>query len=209
MFNFGVLYFICVRGVGVFPILAAGWGSNSKYSLLGGLRTVCQIISYEVRLALILLRLGWFIGSLDFNIIIISQSYFWNIIILLPLGMIWFVSRLAETNRTPYDFSEGESELVSGFNTEYSAGGFTLIFMAEYRSIIFMGLLFALIFLGRKFNFFIILKRFIVVFFFVWVRGTIPRFRYDKLMLLAWKKFLPLSLFFLCYYWVICCLSLQ
>ena len=197
-FELGLLFFICVRSLAVFPLLAAGWASNSKYSLLGGLRGVAQIISYEVRLATVLLSLIWAKASLNLSQIM-AHSYF-SVGFFFPLIMIWFASSLAETNRTPYDFSEGESELVSGFNTEYSAGGFTMIFMAEYASIIFMSMLFSVFFFSTSSSFFFILKTFFVVFLFVWVRGTMPRYRYDKLMGLAWKSFLPVSLICLFYY---------
>lgn len=197
-FELGLFFFIAVRRLAVFPILAAGWSSNSKYSLLGGLRAVAQIVSYEVRLATVLLRLIWIKNSLNLHLLI--KSSFFSFLFFFPLRLIWFASRLAETNRTPYDFSEGESELVSGFNTEYRAGGFTLIFMAEYARIIFMSLLFCIFFLSRGLTLFFIFKVFFVVFLFVWVRGTIPRYRYDKLMGLAWKRFLPASLICLFYY---------
>lgn len=199
-FELGLIYFICVRGIGVFPILVRGWSSNSKYSFLGGLRAVAQIISYEVRLVIILLRLIWTCNSYNFNKIIESSYFRLNFYLLMPLAMVWFVSSLAETNRTPYDFSERESELVSGFNTEYSAGGFTLIFIAEYARIIFMRVLIALLFLRRARRTVFILKALLVGFAFIWVRGTIPRLRYDKLIFLAWKRFLPVRLFLFCYF---------
>lgn len=197
-FELGLIFFICIRRLAVFPILAAGWASNSKYSLLGGLRGVAQIISYEVRLATVLLSLIWAKSSLNLSVLI-RHSYF-SMGFFFPLVLIWFASRLAETNRTPYDFSEGESELVSGFNTEYRAGGFTLIFIAEYASIIFIALLFRSFFLSTTASSVFILKTFLVVFIFIWVRGTIPRYRYDKLMDLAWKRFLPVRLTCLFYY---------
>lgn len=197
-FELGLLFFICVSSLAVFPILAAGWASNSKYALLGGLRGVAQIISYEVRLATVLLSLVWAKASLNLSILI-KYSYF-SVGFFFPLILIWFASSLAETNRTPYDFSEGESELVSGFNTEYRAGGFTLIFIAEYARIIFMALLFSVFFFSVERSFFFILKTFFIVFIFIWVRGTMPRYRYDKLMGLAWKRFLPVRLVCLFYY---------
>lgn len=197
-FELGLLFFICVRRIRVFPILAAGWSSNSKYSLLGGLRGVAQMISYEVSLATVLLRLIWVKTSLNLTLLI-QYSYF-SLGFFFPLRLIWFASSLAETNRTPYDFSEGESELVSGFNTEYRAGGFTIIFIAEYASIIFIGLLFSSFFLCSSVSIFYMLKTIFVVFLFIWVRGTIPRYRYDKLINLSWKRFLPVSLISLFYY---------
>ena len=197
-FSLGVLFFVCVRRLAVFPILAAGWSSNSKYPILGGLRGVAQIVSYEVRLLTILLRLIWARNRLEF--LEIQKNTEFSVGFFFPLIIIWFVSSLAETNRTPYDFSEGESELVSGFNTEYRAGGFTLIFIAEYARIIFIGALFSIFFLFRFNFFFFCLISLLVVFIFVWVRSTLPRYRYDKLIGLAWKSFLPISLIILGYY---------
>nr|YP_009710405.1 NADH dehydrogenase subunit 1 [Ampithoe lacertosa]QFX74907.1 NADH dehydrogenase subunit 1 [Ampithoe lacertosa] len=199
-FELGIFFFFCVSGVGVFPILVSGWTSNSKYSLLGGMRSVAQMVSYEVSLAVVLLSLIWVSCSLNFLMVVESYKFCWGLFIFFPLALIWFASSLAETNRTPYDFSEGESELVSGFNTEYSSGSFTLIFMAEYASIIFMSFLFSIFFLSSSISFMIILKGFFLVFLFIWVRGTMPRYRYDKLMYLSWKSFLPVSLLCLCYY---------
>ena len=199
-FNFalGILFFVCLSRLAVFPILAAGWSSNSKYPMLGGLRGVAQIVSYEVRLLTILLRLIWARDSLEF--IETRQNSRFYVGFFFPLIIIWFVSSLAETNRTPYDFSEGESELVSGFNTEYRAGGFTLIFIAEYARIIFIGVLFRTFFLYRFNSCFFCFFSLLVVYIFIWVRGTLPRYRYDKLINLAWKSFLPISLITLGYY---------
>lgn len=199
-FELGIFFFFCVSGMGVFPILVSGWVSNSKYSLLGGLRSVAQIVSYEVSLAVVLLRLIWVSCSLNFYVVVGGYNFCWGFFIFYPLALIWLASRLAETNRTPYDFSEGESELVSGFNTEYRSGNFTLIFMAEYARIIFISFLFSLFFLSGGYDFFLILKGVFILFVFVWVRGTIPRFRYDKLIYLSWKSFLPISLLCLFYY---------
>nr|UQS75815.1 NADH dehydrogenase subunit 1 [Bombylius sp.] len=200
-FNLGILFFLCCTSMGVYTVMIAGWSSNSNYALLGGLRAVAQTISYEVSLALILLSFVFLIGSYNLLDFYIYQSYMWFIIILFPLSLVWFASCLAETNRTPFDFAEGESELVSGFNVEYSSGGFALIFLAEYASILFMSMLFSVIFLGcDMFNFIFYLKLLFVAFLFVWARGTLPRFRYDKLMYLAWKSFLPLSLNYLMFF---------
>lgn len=150
------------------------------------MRAVAQTISYEVRLALILLSFVILVGGFNLELFNKYQSYFWFIIISLPLSIVWFRSCLAETNRTPFDFAEGESELVSGFNTEYGAGGFALIFIAEYARILFIRVLFVIFFLGgRPFRVIFYLKGVIVAFGFVWVRGTLPRLRYDKLMYLA------------------------
>nr|UHA55346.1 NADH dehydrogenase subunit 1 [Kennelia xylinana] len=197
-FNLGFLFFFCCMSMGVYTLMIAGWSSNSNYSLLGGLRAVAQTISYEVSLALIMLSV--IIMIMDFNLIKFNnyQSMIWFMFLMLPLSLCWLSSSLAETNRTPFDFAEGESELVSGFNVEYSSGGFALIFLAEYSSILFMSMLFVLMYMGGyDLNFFFYLKLVFISFFFIWVRGTLPRYRYDKLMYLAWKSYLPLSLNFL------------
>lgn len=200
-FDFRILFFLCCSSLRVYTIIVAGWSSNSNYSLLGGLRSVAQTISYEVSLALILLSFLVLIFRLNIIDFIKYQFYFWGIFICLPLCIIWFVSRLAETNRTPFDFAEGESELVSGFNIEYRRGGFALIFLAEYSRIIFMRILFCLIFLGGNLmDWIFFLKLVFISFLFIWVRGTLPRFRYDKLIYLAWKRFLPISLNFLLFF---------
>nr|QTT60879.1 NADH dehydrogenase subunit 1 [Potthastia sp. XL1561] len=197
-FNLGVLFFLCCTSMGVYTVMIAGWSSNSNYALLGGLRAVAQTISYEVSLALILLSMIFLIGNYNFLNFYIFQNYLWFCFLCFPLMIVWFASSLAETNRTPFDFAEGESELVSGFNVEYSSGGFALIFLAEYASILFMSMLFVVVFLGSDiYSFFFFLKLALVSFMFIWVRGTLPRFRYDKLMFLAWKSFLPFSLNYL------------
>nr|YP_008080731.1 NADH dehydrogenase subunit 1 [Songmachilis xinxiangensis]AFQ07913.1 NADH dehydrogenase subunit 1 [Songmachilis xinxiangensis] len=200
-FNFGLIFFLCCTKLGVYTVLMAGWASNSKYALLGGLRAVAQTISYEVSLALILLSLIFLVGAFNIMNFSVYQSYIWFLFLAFPLSLCWLASSLAETNRTPFDFAEGESELVSGFNVEYSSGGFALIFMAEYASILFMSMLFVAIFLGCNVgNFSFYLKLVFISFIFIWVRGTLPRFRYDKLMYLAWKSFLPISLNYLLFF---------
>nr|YP_010491851.1 NADH dehydrogenase subunit 1 [Platydracus impotens]UWM92637.1 NADH dehydrogenase subunit 1 [Platydracus impotens] len=200
-FNLGFLFFLCCSSLGVYTIMVAGWSSNSNYSLLGGLRSVAQTISYEVSLSLILLSFLFLTLSLDILEFMKYQDYIWFIFLCLPLSMIWFVSSLAETNRTPFDFAEGESELVSGFNVEYSSGGFALIFLAEYSSILFMSMMCVILFLGADiYSWGFFLKLSFMSFFWIWVRGTLPRFRYDKLMYLAWKSFLPISLNYLVFY---------
>nr|YP_010946933.1 NADH dehydrogenase subunit 1 [Symploce maxima]WGO57690.1 NADH dehydrogenase subunit 1 [Symploce maxima] len=200
-FELGLLFFLSCTSLGVYTVMIAGWSSNSNYSLLGGLRAVAQTISYEVSLALILLSFVFLVGSYNLMMFYSFQSYVWFIFITFPLALVWFTSCLAETNRTPFDFAEGESELVSGFNVEYSSGGFALIFLAEYASILFMSMLFCVLFLGGDVNSFIFyIKLSFLSFLFVWVRGTLPRFRYDKLMYLAWKSFLPLSLNYLIFF---------
>nr|YP_009648776.1 NADH dehydrogenase subunit 1 [Pseudohelice subquadrata]QCZ36094.1 NADH dehydrogenase subunit 1 [Pseudohelice subquadrata] len=200
-FNLSILFFLCCLSVGVYTTMVAGWSSNCKYSLLGSLRAVAQTISYEVSLALILLSFVMLVGGFNLELFNKYQNYFWFVLIGLPLSMVWFSSCLAETNRTPFDFAEGESELVSGFNTEYGAGGFALIFMAEYASILFMSVLFVIFFLGSSpYSVMFYLKGVMVAFGFVWVRGTLPRLRYDKLMYLAWKSYLPLSINYLIFF---------
>nr|AWD30273.1 NADH dehydrogenase subunit 1 [Anopheles gambiae] len=200
-FNLGVLFFLCCTSLGVYTVMIAGWSSNSNYALLGGLRAVAQTISYEVSLALILLSFIFLVGNYNFLSFYFYQDYVWFIFFCFPLGLVWLASCLAETNRTPFDFAEGESELVSGFNVEYSSGGFALIFLAEYSSILFMSMLFVVIFLGSDiYSFMFFLKLSFISFIFIWVRGTLPRFRYDKLMYLAWKSFLPLSLNYLFFF---------
>nr|QUT08452.1 NADH dehydrogenase subunit 1 [Trachypenaeus curvirostris] len=200
-FSMSVLFFLCCTSLGVYTTMSAGWASNSKYALLGSLRAVAQTISYEVSLALILLSMIFLVGGFDLGLFSLYQENMWFLWFTMPLALMWFATCLAETNRTPFDFAEGESELVSGFNTEYSSGGFALIFMAEYASILFMSMLFALIFLGGNLvsiSFYV--KLVMVAFIFVWVRGTLPRFRYDKLMYLAWKSFLPVALNYLLFF---------
>nr|YP_010943703.1 NADH dehydrogenase subunit 1 [Ennucula tenuis]WLV28173.1 NADH dehydrogenase subunit 1 [Ennucula tenuis] len=196
----GLLYFLCVSSLNVYGTLVAGWSSNSKYAMLGALRAVAQTISYEISLALILL-FSLCIG-MSFNLMVIQEHQYlvWITFLFLPLGLVWLVSCLAETNRAPFDFAEGESELVSGFNIEYSAGTFALIFMAEYGNILFMSLLTAVLFFGgsmffnMEFEVVLLLKTFVFSFIFIWARGALPRFRYDLLMGLTWKSFLPVSL---------------
>lgn len=197
-FNLGVLFFLCCLRIGVYTVILAGWSSNSVYALLGGLRAVAQTISYEVRLVLILISVIFLVGGFNFYFFEDFQIIVWFLFFIFPIGIVWLVTSLAETNRTPFDFAEGESELVSGFNVEYRRGGFALIFLAEYARILFIRMLFSLIFLGGDvYNFSFFLKLTFLSFLFIWVRGTLPRFRYDKLMFIAWKSFLPFSLNYL------------
>nr|YP_010183495.1 NADH dehydrogenase subunit 1 [Curtos fulvocapitalis]QVG61311.1 NADH dehydrogenase subunit 1 [Curtos fulvocapitalis] len=200
-FTLGFLFFLCCSSLSVYTIMIAGWSSNSNYSLLGGLRCVAQTISYEVSLSIILISFLFLVLSISIFDLVKYQNYIWFFFMSFPLSMVWFSSSLAETNRTPFDFAEGESELVSGFNVEYSGGSFALIFMAEYSSILFMSMLFIFLFFGGLFNnlFFFYMSVFIA-FLFIWVRGTLPRFRYDKLMYLAWKGFLPVSLNYMMFF---------
>nr|YP_003587607.1 NADH dehydrogenase subunit 1 [Hyphantria cunea]ADD53030.1 NADH dehydrogenase subunit 1 [Hyphantria cunea] len=200
-FNLGLLFILCCMSLGVYTVMIAGWSSNSNYALLGGLRAVAQTISYEVSLFMILL--SSVILIMDYNLLMYEyyQKLIWFMFLMFPLGLCWISSMLAETNRTPFDFAEGESELVSGFNVEYSSGGFALIFLAEYSSILFMSLLFVLIYMGGyMLNIMFYMKLLFISFLFIWVRGTLPRYRYDKLMYLAWKSYLPISLNFLLFF---------
>jgi len=193
-FIYGVLYFLCVSRINVYTTFIAGWCSNSKYALLGALRGIAQTISYEVSIALILLSVLILHKSIDLNII---KNFTWIVLIIFPLFVIWFITNLAETNRTPFDFAEGESELVSGFNVEYRAGIFALIFIAEYTNILFISILRVTLFTGFIPLFSdlqLILKTIILATLFVWIRATLPRIRYDNLIYLTWKRFLPLSL---------------
>ena len=182
------MFFLCVSRLNVYGTLLAGWASNSKYALLGAIRAVAQTISYEVRLALILLFVLFMCRRFSFLDIKEINRYVWVRFLLFPISLVWFVSCVAETNRAPFDFAEGESELVSGFNIEYRAGGFALIFMAEYGNILVISLFTSVLFFGGgniglvDFDFFIRLKILFFAFAFVWVRATLPRFRYDLLM---------------------------
>nr|YP_009699983.1 NADH dehydrogenase subunit 1 [Dermestes tessellatocollis]QEK77719.1 NADH dehydrogenase subunit 1 [Dermestes tessellatocollis]QIA46732.1 NADH dehydrogenase subunit 1 [Dermestes maculatus] len=200
-FSFGLLFFLCCSSLGVYTIMISGWASNSNYSLLGGIRSVAQTISYEVSLALILLSFLFLTNSFSLLSFSDFQENIWFLFLCFPLCLMWLVSGLAETNRTPFDFAEGESELVSGFNVEYSSGGFALIFLAEYSNILFMSMMSCLLFLGGDFySFMFFLKLVFISFFWIWARGTLPRFRYDKLMYLAWKSYLPVSLNYLMFF---------
>lgn len=193
-FELRVLFFLCCVGLGVYLLLAAGWRSNSKYSLIGALRGVAQTISYEVSLVLLLLSPLVLTFNYNWNSFSLWQVNCW-FIYLFPISfLLFFISCLAETNRTPFDFAEGESELVSGYNTEYNRGGFALLILAEYTRIIFMSILNVYLFLGgsHAISLFLFMA---IAFIFVWVRGTLPRFRYDKLITLAWTIILPFSLF--------------
>nr|YP_009243356.1 NADH dehydrogenase subunit 1 [Episoriculus macrurus]AMR36323.1 NADH dehydrogenase subunit 1 [Episoriculus macrurus] len=200
--NLGILFMLAVSSLSVYSILWSGWASNSKYALIGALRAVAQTISYEVTLAIILLCILLMNGSFTLSTLIITQQYSWLLLSTWPLAMMWFISTLAETNRAPFDLTEGESELVSGFNVEYAAGPFALFFLAEYANIIMMNILTSILFLGSfhmnylpelySINFTI--KALLLTISFLWVRASYPRFRYDQLMHLLWKNFLPLTL---------------
>nr|ATB18406.1 NADH dehydrogenase subunit 1 [Proechimys pattoni] len=200
--NLGALFILATSSLAVYSILWSGWASNSKYALFGALRAVAQTISYEVTLAIILLSILLLNGTFTLSTLMVTQKNIWLILPTWPLAMMWFVSTLAETNRAPFDLTEGESELVSGFNVEYAAGPFALFFMAEYMNILLMNALTTIIFLNsmvtttypelHTMNFMI--KTLILTALFLWVRASYPRFRYDQLMHLLWKNFLPLTL---------------
>nr|YP_010037209.1 NADH dehydrogenase subunit 1 [Viverra zibetha]QQW47946.1 NADH dehydrogenase subunit 1 [Viverra zibetha] len=200
--NLGVLFMLAMSSLAVYSILWSGWASNSKYALIGALRAVAQTISYEVTLAIILLSVLLMNGSYTLPTLIITQEYMWLIIPSWPLAMMWFISTLAETNRAPFDLTEGESELVSGFNVEYAAGPFALFFLAEYANIIMMNILTTILFFGAFHNPYMpelytinfTVKTLLLTITFLWIRASYPRFRYDQLMHLLWKNFLPLTL---------------
>nr|VFU78624.1 NADH dehydrogenase subunit 1 [Proasellus escolai] len=198
--SLSVIFMMCCLSVGVYALLAAGWASNSKFALLGGLRAVAQTISYEVNFSLILLSFIVLIMSFELEGFIL-HSKMWMGFLAPPLAMAWFISALAETSRTPFDFSEGESEIVSGFNTEFSSGPFALFFLAEYGSILFMSTLFSVVFMsGVDGSLYFYLKISVILFMFIWARATLPRLRYDKLMDLSWVVFLPVSISYLIFF---------
>lgn len=205
--NIGVLYLFAVSSLGVYGIVMSGWSSNSKYAFLGGLRSAAQMVSYEVSIGFILIAVILCVGSLNLTDIVLSQKSIWYGIPLFPMFFMFFISALAETNRHPFDLPEAEAELVSGYNVEYSAAGFALFFLGEYANMIMMCSLTTIMFLGGwlppfdiiPFNFipgpiWFALKACIFVALFVWARAAYPRYRYDQLMRLGWKIFLPLSL---------------
>nr|AGG69159.1 NADH dehydrogenase subunit 1 [Nannoperca australis]AGG69160.1 NADH dehydrogenase subunit 1 [Nannoperca australis] len=200
--NLGMLFILALSSLAVYSILGSGWASNSKYALIGALRAVAQTISYEVSLGLILLNAIIFTGGFTLQTFNIAQESVWLIVPAWPLAAMWYISTLAETNRAPFDLTEGESELVSGFNVEYAGGPFALFFLAEYANILLMNTLSATLFLGAShiptmpeltaIN--LMTKAALLSVVFIWVRASYPRFRYDQLMHLIWKNFLPLTL---------------
>nr|YP_010960522.1 NADH dehydrogenase subunit 1 [Benthodesmus simonyi]WNH37925.1 NADH dehydrogenase subunit 1 [Benthodesmus simonyi] len=200
--NLGILFILALSSLAVYSILGSGWASNSKYALIGALRAVAQTISYEVSLGLILLNTIIFTGGFTLQTFNVTQEAIWLIIPTWPLAAMWYISTLAETNRAPFDLTEGESELVSGFNVEYAGGPFALFFLAEYANILLMNTLSATLFLGASHlptipeltatN--LMIKATLLSMAFLWVRASYPRFRYDQLMHLIWKNFLPLTL---------------
>nr|YP_009987582.1 NADH dehydrogenase subunit 1 [Tropidocephala brunnipennis]QBZ38055.1 NADH dehydrogenase subunit 1 [Tropidocephala brunnipennis] len=209
MFNFisfslGILFFICMSSFLVFGILLSGWSSNSIYSMIGSIRGIAQSISYEVCLFLIMFILILSFDSFNLNNFFFLQFSNWFILMYFFLFLLMFSCMMAETNRSPYDFAEGESELVSGFNVEYSSFNFSYIFLAEYMNMIFMSLILSLFFLGGNFyELIFFLKLMILSIVFIWVRGSLPRYRYDKLMYMCWKIYLPSSLNFLMFMFIL------
>ena len=206
--NVGIMYLFAVSSLGVYGIIMAGWASNSKYPFLGALRSAAQMVSYEVSIGFVIITVLLCVGSLNLSKIVEAQETVWFAIPLLPMFIIFFISALAETNRLPFDLPEDEATLVAGFSTEYSSASFMLFFLGEYASMILMSAMTTILFLGGwlppfdifPFNYipdflWFILKIIFILFLFLWVRGTFPRYRYDQLMRLGWKIFLPFSLF--------------
>jgi NADH-quinone oxidoreductase subunit H len=205
--NVGLLYFFAISSLGVYGVIMAGWASNSKYAFLGALRSAAQMVSYEVSIGFVVITVILCAGSLNLSDIVEAQKTVWFAIPLLPMFVIFFVSALAETNRAPFDLPEGESELVAGYFVEYSSMTFALFFLGEYANMILMSAMTAVLFLGgwlplfdvAPFNWipgpiWFFAKIAFVLFCFLWVRATFPRYRYDQLMRLGWKVFLPFSL---------------
>nr|YP_011036705.1 NADH dehydrogenase subunit 1 [Xestocephalus gracilus]WRK21309.1 NADH dehydrogenase subunit 1 [Xestocephalus gracilus] len=200
-FIYGLIFFLCVLSVGVYSLIICGWSSNSSYSMIGCMRSISQAVSYEISLSLILI--GYFFLCESYNLIdfFLIQNYVWFIYVCFPMFMCWFSCCLAETNRSPFDFSEGESELVSGFNVEYGGGCFSLLFISEYASIIFICFFSVIVFLGGDYiSFFFFLSGIFLCFVFIWMRSSFPRYRYDKLMYMAWSCYLPMSFNFMFFF---------
>ncbi len=208
--NVGILYLYAISSLGVYGIVIAGWASNSKYAFLGAMRSAAQMVSYEVSMGFVIVTVLVCVGSLNLNDIVLAQRHIWFAIPLLPMFVIFFISGLAETNRSPFDLAEGESEIVAGFFVEYSAMSFALFFLGEYANMILVSAMTTVLFLGGWLSplpfapftwipgvFWFILKILVCLFVFLWVRATLPRYRYDQLMTLGWKVFLPLSLLWL------------
>lgn len=206
--NVGILYLFAISSLGVYGIIIAGWASNSRYSFLGALRSAAQMVSYEVSIGFIFISVLLTAGSMNLSKIVLSQEHVWNILPHFPMFIIFFISSLAETNRSPFDLPEAEAELVSGYNVEYSSFPFALFFLGEYANMILMSAMASILFLGGwlpPFNMdalaflpgivWFALKTAFVLFLFLWTRATLPRYRYDQLMRLGWKVFLPFTLF--------------
>ena len=199
--GYSALLFLVILRLNLYPLLLAGWSSNSKYALVGAMRGVAQTISYEIRLALLLLSALVLRGATEVEGWLETVSRGVGLWLIAPLLLLWVVSCVAETNRTPFDFAEGESELVSGFNIEYGAAGFALIFMAEYARILMLSLLRAIMLLGQAgFSCLRALAIVRLAYTWVWLRATFPRYRYDKLIALAWKRILPAALALLIFF---------
>ena len=205
--NVGVLYLFAISSLGVYGIVIAGWASNSKYAFLGAMRSAAQMVSYEVSMGFVIVTVLLCAGSLNLTDIVRAQEHVWFFIPLFPMFIVFFISTLAETNRAPFDLPEGESEIVGGFHVEYGAMTFGLFFLGEYANMILMSAMTSILFLGGWLSpipfapftwvpgpLWFIAKICLVLFMFVWVRATFPRFRYDQLMRLGWKVFLPMSL---------------
>jgi len=205
--NVGILYIISISSLGVYGLIMAGWASNSRYAFLGALRSAAQMISYEVSIGLIIINVLITVGSLNLSEIVYAQRDMWFLFPHLPMFLIFFISTLAETNRAPFDLPEAEAELVAGYNVEYSSLSFGLFFLGEYGNMILMSSLTTILFLGGWMPIlglefipgiiWFLLKVCILLFMFLWIRATLPRYRYDQLMRLGWKVFLPLSLFWI------------
>jgi NADH-quinone oxidoreductase subunit H len=211
--DLGLLFFFAVSSLAVYGIIIAGWSSNSKYAFLGSLRSAAQMISYEVSIGLIIINLILFVSSLNLTKIVVAQENVWFIIPFMPVFLLFIISGLAETNRPPFDLPEAEAELVAGYIVEYSAINFALFFIGEYSNIILNSTFSALLFLGGWNSFFyfglpvnyvmlalFFFKVLMMLFFFILVRAALPRYRYDQLMQLGWKFFLPLSLALIVFY---------
>ena len=205
--NVGLMYIFAISSLGIYGIIIAGWSSNSRYAFLGSLRSAAQMISYEVSIGLIIISVLLSSGSLNLTDIVLSQQNMWYVIPHFPMFVIFFISTLAETNRAPFDLPEAESELVAGYNVEYSSMSFGLFFLGEYGNMILMSAMSTILFLGgwlppfesQYFDLvpgylWFLMKVVALLFVFLWVRATLPRYRYDQLMTLGWKLFLPLSL---------------
>jgi len=208
--NVGILYLFAISSLGVYGVIIAGWASNSKYAFLGAMRSAAQMVSYEVSMGFVMVTVLLCVGSLNLTDIVRAQQDLWFVIPLFPMFIIFFISTLAETNRAPFDLPEGESELVAGFFVEYSSMSFALFFLGEYANMILMSALTTILFLGgwyppldiAPFNWipgpmWFVFKVCFCLFVFIWVRATFPRYRYDQLMRLGWKVFLPFSLVWL------------
>ncbi len=208
--NVGILYLFAISSLGVYGIIIAGWASNSKYAFLGAMRSAAQMVSYEVSMGFVMVSVLLCVGSLNLTDIVLAQQKVWFCLPLFPMFIVFFISTLAETNRSPFDLPEGESEIVAGFFVEYSAMAFALFFLGEYANMILMSAMTTILFLGGWLAPFgiapftwipgpiwFILKICVCLFLFLWVRATFPRYRYDQLMRLGWKVFLPLSLIWL------------